>query len=212
MKIMFYDTETTGLPIWKEPSEHPNQPHLCQFTAVLIDDETMEELDHVDILIKPDGWTIPDEVIAIHGITTERALDVGVPEARASDEFLRLTKAADTVCAYGIPFDMRIMRIAMLRAGISKDACDLFGATLKTHCVMKQATPFAKVPPSDKMMATGRKTFKTPSLTEGVKALLGEDLEGAHDANVDVAATMRLYFHMNPPKGAVERDKPAAAE
>lgn len=28
MKLaLFYDTETTGLPLFSEPSEHPGQPH-----------------------------------------------------------------------------------------------------------------------------------------------------------------------------------------
>lgn len=196
-KIMLYDTETTGLPAWHSPSDHPDQPHLVQFSAVVFDGSPDREIAYVDLLIRPDGWIISDEVAELHGITHARAATDGQPENLAVAEYLRLTRMADVVCAFGISFDERMMRIAMLRSGMTKAACDALAATLKTHCVMKQATPLCKLPPSDKMMATGRKTFKTPNLTEAVRALLGEEIEGAHDARVDLYYTGRLYFHMN---------------
>lgn len=35
--ILFYDTETNGLPLWREPSNHPGQPHITQLAAELCD-------------------------------------------------------------------------------------------------------------------------------------------------------------------------------
>lgn len=32
-KIVFFDTEKTGLPIWNEPSDSEVQPHLTQIGA-----------------------------------------------------------------------------------------------------------------------------------------------------------------------------------
>jgi len=197
MRVMVFDTETTGLPLFSEPSEHPGQPHLVQYAATLFGPDR-QEINSINLIIKPDGWEISPEVAAIHGISHERALAEGVPEANAVAAFLAMTACADVVCAYGIPFDTRILRIAMLRAGKTKDECDLFAATLNKHCVQKQATPIVKCPPTDKMMAAGRKTFKTPTLTEAIMAILGEELPGAHDAAVDVAATAKIYFAMNP--------------
>ena len=58
---LFFDTETTGLPLFKEPSEHPDQPHLVQLAASLVDLDTRAVLSSIDVIVKPDGWTIPDE-------------------------------------------------------------------------------------------------------------------------------------------------------
>ena len=75
--ILFYDTKTTDLPLWREPSEHPDRPHIAQLAALLCLDGV--EIASLNAIVRPDGWTIPDEVAAIHGITTERAREEGVP-------------------------------------------------------------------------------------------------------------------------------------
>lgn len=38
--LCFWDTETQFLPLWKEPSEHPDQPHIVELAAVLVDTQT----------------------------------------------------------------------------------------------------------------------------------------------------------------------------
>lgn len=117
--VLFYDSETTGFPLFKEPSDDPRQPHLVQLGAILVDVDTREELEVVDLIIRPADWTIPDEAAAVHGITTERALAEGVPEAEALQELLRLWGAGETTpvlrVAHNEQFDARIIRIGMKR-------------------------------------------------------------------------------------------------
>ena len=36
MRLLMFDTETTGLPLWKDPSDHPDQPHLVQLALVAL--------------------------------------------------------------------------------------------------------------------------------------------------------------------------------
>jgi DNA polymerase III epsilon subunit-like protein len=91
MKLaLFYDTETTGLPLLKEPSEHPDQPHIVQLAACLVDLDTRNTIASMDVVVRPRGWTIPDDVAAIHGITTAHALDVGIPEEMAIDMLMAI--------------------------------------------------------------------------------------------------------------------------
>lgn len=59
--ILFYDTETTGLPNWKTPSGHYAVPHIVQIGALLVDVETKEVLKELDVIVKPEGWEIPKQ-------------------------------------------------------------------------------------------------------------------------------------------------------
>src|SRR5690242_2676017 len=117
MRLLAYDTETTGLPDWKQPSEGEQQPHLVEICGLLYDADSRELVDSYHTLIKPDGWTIPDDIAAIHGITTERAIAEGVPEAEALAKFLELHDRAELRVAHNQSFDARILRIAIKRFG-----------------------------------------------------------------------------------------------
>jgi len=44
------------------------------------------------------------------------------------------------------------------------------------------------------MIAAGRTNFKNPNLGEAYKFFTGKDLEGAHNAMVDVKACIEVYF------------------
>jgi DNA polymerase-3 subunit epsilon len=188
---LFYDTETTGLPLFKEPSEHPDQPHIVQLAAALVDLDTRNIINSIDLVIKPDGWTIPDAVAAIHGITTEHAMDVGVPAHMAIEMFLEMWGVKRTRIAHNEQFDARLVRIACMRhapqcADMWKDG--------KAECTAIMATPIVKAPPTAKMIAAGRNHYKTANLAEAVLHLTGKPLVNAHSAMADVTGCMDVYF------------------
>jgi DNA polymerase-3 subunit epsilon len=107
---------------------------------------------------------------------------------------------ADRIVGFSIDFDIRLMRIAMKRAGIPDDKLQLFADMVKAkkYDVKPKCTPICKLAPTPKMMATGRKNFKDPTLAEAVRGVLKEVMADAHDARADVVATQRLYVHLNP--------------
>ena len=189
---LFYDTETTGLPLFKEPSEDPRQPHLVQLAFKVVDPRTREALDAIDVIIKPDGWVIPDEAAAIHGITTERALDEGVPERKALGLLLDAWASCSVRVGHNEQFDARIIRIGLKRYG-EEAASDLWKAG-RAECTANQATPIVQLPPTEKMLRAGFNKFKTASLSEAHKFFTGRDLDGAHNAMVDVDGCMTVYW------------------
>ena len=190
--IIAFDTETNGLPLFSEPSSDPRQPHLVQIAAVLFEEDSRKTVATLDVVIRPDGWTIPDEVAAIHGITTERAAEVGVSEVTALSLFDELWKVADRRLAYNESFDARIMRIAYKRYRNDAEADAWKAGT--AICAARLATPIVKMPPTQAMVASGRRYPKMPKLSEAYQHFIGKPLDGAHSALVDVQACLAVYW------------------
>lgn len=192
--ILAYDTETTGLPLFDQPSEDPRQPHMAQIAAVLFEEKSRETVASIDVVISPSDWIIPEDVAAIHGITTERARQVGVQEATALSLFHELWKAAGKRLAFNEQFDARILRIAYKRYR-DEAAADAWKAGAAI-CAARLATPIMKMPPTAAMVATGRRHPKMPKLSEAFQYFTGKPLQNAHQAIVDVQACQEVYFRI----------------
>jgi len=189
---IFYDTETTGLPLWREPSEHPDQPHLVQLAAHLVDMENRQVIQSMDLIVRPDGWEIPPEVSAIHGITTEHAQAVGIREDTVLDLFTDLHDKCGVRIAHNESFDARIIRIGMKRCFDDEVAEKYKAGTSECTCIM--ATPIVKCPPTERMRAKNMSGYKKANLQEAYKHFFGEEFENAHSAIADVGACMSVYF------------------
>lgn len=198
---IFYDTETQGLPDFKAPSEAEHQPHIVQLAAALVDLYGRQITESMDVIVRPDGWVISAEVSAIHGITHEMAMDVGIPEKDAVEQFLALMRDTDAnaMCppfrqriAHNEQFDARIIRIALMRY-FGEELANEFRAA-PASCTMRAATQIVKAPPTEKMRAVGRHHFKNPNLGECVRHFFDRELKGAHNAMVDVQACIDVYF------------------
>lgn len=185
---LFYDTETTGLPLFKEPSEHPSQPHIVQLAACLVDLDTRKTIASIDVIIKPDGWTISDEVAAIHGITTEHAMDVGIPEEMAVRMLLAMW-GGRTLIGHNEAFDRRIVRIALKRLVDCQASYPGYVPLSETwkaaesHCTCQLARPHTKLEKN-----------KLPKLGEAYQHFMGKPLENAHSAMADVQGCIAVYF------------------
>lgn len=176
-QIVFFDTETTGFIKYGERSDHPDQPHLVQLAAVLYDLESKRVTQSIDLIIKPDGWFIPEGAAKVHGITTEYATKFGVSESSAVNIFLKLCDGRKRV-AYNVPFDKRIIRIATKRGFMSPVSNEWNDA--EYDCAMKRAREIM-----------GGKNKK---LAEAYKYFTGEDLQNAHTAMADTLACMEVYL------------------
>lgn len=192
--ILVYDTETTGLPDFKVRSSDPSQSHIVQLALLLLDDEG-REIKAESMIVKPDGWTIPPETTAIHGISQERAMDEGVHESDAVTAFLLMQGAAAIRVAHNESFDRRIMRIALTRLAMERDFIAAIEAR-PSYCTCNAATPIVKLPPTERMLNASFTGPKPPKLEECMRHFFGEDLPGAHDAPVDARACARLYLHL----------------
>lgn len=184
------DLETQGLFNFKLPADHPEQPRIVQIGGVYLDIDGLEPGASpvrriMNRLIKPDGWTIPAEATAIHGITTEMCEEKGVPIAAALDELMEMWATCAVFSSYGMQFDSKGIRGELRRAGRP----DCFGIRPEV-CLMQTATPICKLP-----RASGN-GFKFPKLREAVDMLLPKKPQAqAHDALSDAYDAARLYYH-----------------
>lgn len=196
MLILPLDTETTGIPLWREPSDDPRQPHLVDICALLYGDDGVL-IDSFEAMIRPDGWAIPSDVTAIHGITQEMAMDMGISERDALDGFMALHDLASLRVAHSSSFDDRILRIAIARYR-GKEAADAF-KTVPSYCTATKSRPILNLPPTEQQAT--KTSFKTrvPTVAEALLHFTGEELLNAHRARPDAEACARIYFAMNPP-------------
>lgn len=114
MKLLVFDTETTGLPLSREPaSKGPNNwPHLVSISWSVLDTDTNVELTHKSYIVYPDGWEIPSESTAIHGITTEEALNYGTKLIDVMRAFVQ--EPCDAWIAHNLEFDIGVIINAVL--------------------------------------------------------------------------------------------------
>lgn len=185
-QILFFDTETTGLPVWNEPSEGENQPHIVELAAKLVDLESREVIAELNTIIKPDGWVIPTEMTEIHGISTEKALAEGIAESEALSQFITMWRQSNFRVAHNESFDARIMRIAIKRY-LSEEVAEQWKAGEK-QCTGLITKPIMQMLPKNKF------GYKMPKLSEAYEHFTGKLLENAHRAMADVDACIAVYF------------------
>ena len=183
---LFYDTETTGFPVWKEPSDSPEQPYIVQLAALLVDLDTGHTVQSMNMIVQPDGWDIPDDVAEIHGITTEDAAAVGIPEPVVIRAFMEIWGNRMRV-AHNQSFDARIVRIATKR--YLDDAEIEAWKAGESECTGLLAKPIMQMPPK------GRFGWKMPKLSEAYEHFVGEPMPAgsAHTAMGDTEACLAVY-------------------
>ena len=122
MKILFFDTETTGLPLdFDEPYTNvKNWPRLVQLSWILEDTETKEVTEH-DFIIKPEGFIIPFAATKIHHISHGRAERNGKPIQSVLSKFELDILKADLLVGHNIEFDLNIVGAEFYRLKKDKE-------------------------------------------------------------------------------------------
>jgi len=178
-----YDWETTGLANFKAPPEDPSQPRGVQLGALLKDDDG-NVVSEINLIVKPEGFTIPEAAANVHGITTEKALKYGLSIKGVLKLFIALVKMSDLLVGHNQTYDDLVMRGELIRAGFTDDLA-LFQSKPR-YCTMQASTDILKIPGK-----YGKS--KWPNLQEAHKHFFGVGFDGAHDASADVRATDHVY-------------------
>ena len=184
--FLIYDTETTGLPknYNAPPTDTDNWPRMVQIAWQLHDKEG-KLIENKNFIVQPDGYDIPFNAVQIHGITTEKAMQEGLPLAEVVEEFRKVVAKAKVLGGHNLSFDQGIVGAEFVRLGLDYQEIELPIAD-----TMELSTEFCAIPGG----RGGR--FKSPKLEELHEVLFGYKFEEAHNASADVNATARSFMEL----------------
>jgi DNA polymerase III epsilon subunit-like protein len=194
MKVIVFDTETTGLPEDSFASFHESSkwPHIIQLSYITFDTETKEILEYTDRVVKLDpSVIITPGSIAIHQITREKSESQGIPITDVLIEFAKSIQTADVIVGHNIIFDKRIIIVELYRHGIKNCFYNKLGA-IPEYCTMKRTMDLCAIPKVNPK--TGKTYNKFPTLTELHSNLFGVAPKGTHNAIADVMICLRCYI------------------
>lgn len=178
-----YDTETTGFINKKDPNLDA-QPYVIQFAGILgeLNDGKYTEIARKDILIKP-PISIPYWASQVHHLYDIDVQDKE-PMKHQIDEIMDFMNQAEVLIGHNIEYDEDMMKLELRRY----EKLHLYNPT-QVLCSMKSTVDFCAL--------QGKwERFKYPKLGELYKKLFGEYFIGAHDAMVDVEATLKCFLEL----------------
>jgi DNA polymerase-3 subunit epsilon len=215
MKIIVFDTETSGLP--KSKLISPNTIHLwpfiVQFSYIIFDTETNVILKSYDAIVKVKPYNIiSKDSIKFHGITQDISELKGINIDKVLIEFMDDLENADMIVAHNIEFDLNMLRVEILR--LVQTDCDVsvrenmelcLAAIInknKLYCTMRESIDLCKI---EKENSRGT-YYKFPTLTELHKHLFNVEPKHLHNSFHDILCTIRCFIKMKYNQDVVEQN------
>ena len=196
MTTIIFDTETTGLPRnkWRTALQGPNNwPDLVSICWLVYDTdwELVRKEYHV---VRPEGWTIPAESSAIHGITQAVAAASGEPLAVVLGRFAEDLKTATRLVAHNMAFDKNVVQGAFKwRLGV--EPAPFWPAV--EFCTMEASRELMRLPWKSAQDPSKPVTYKPPRLSElWAHVFQGTPQPAAHNSEGDALATAAIYMRL----------------
>ena len=193
MKVLVYDTETTGLPIGRNPSIYNSKlwPHIVQLSYILYDTDKKKPLVSHDWIIKiPDDVEISEGSFKLHGISKDISKTEGVDIDVALDNFDICLSRADEVVGHNTQFDKKMVIVENIR---NRRDSGFKTYKNKEYCTMHNSKELCAI---KKKSSTGETYFKYPTQTELHKKLFNTIPNGVHNSWNDILICLRNYYKL----------------
>ena len=199
MKVIVFDTETTGLIPSRFPriaSNLEKYPYIVQLSYIVYDTDTHKILHEQDDIIRlPDDVEIPEDSIAVHGITKKLSKNRGIHIDSALEIFSLYVKQCQCVVANNIDFDMTMIDVECIRTGINYPFTSekIYYCTMnKTKDMCNIVRKFRNIGPNGQVRMESY--VKKPTLNELHVHLFKRSPKGLHDALIDVRVCLRCFL------------------
>jgi DNA polymerase III epsilon subunit-like protein len=191
MKILCVDLETSGLPPKgaNYETDFALFPYPVQIAWVITTDAKRLLIKNNHI-IRPDNWTIPVEASNIHGIDHDAAMQCGEDMLSVLRHLIWDCNHADKIIGHNLYFDLSIVKASLIRLGIKPENYEKQLDKEKRVDTMKQSINYMK------LAFKNGNGYKWPKLEELYFRLFNKPIDGAHNAMVDVNATLECYFEL----------------
>jgi len=199
MRILFFDTETNGLPPRDRStliSDVDKWPHIVQLAWQYWDFTDSEPvcLSSRCEIIKPSEtleWN--EESAAIHNISKTQALATGIPANELFAAFVETATNANIIVAHNLAFDRSILKAAIVRENPS--ASFLWWPS-HDYCTMENTKALCKLPSKSKFPKASD-PYKWPTLGELHTFLFGNnDGFKFHSADADVDCMVKCFLEL----------------
>lgn len=203
MRILVFDTETTGLPKSKiiSPETLHLWPHIVQFSYVIYDTEVNDIVETSDSIVKiNDDVFIPEEVIKIHGITNEISKNNGINIIFVLHNFFEHLKSVDLLVGHNISFDINMVKVELNRLIVENGTSiihrwnlDLLTNFENIYCTMKESIELCNITLVNRF---GKPYLKFPKLLELHTKLFETTPHNLHNSFNDILVTLRCFMKL----------------
>jgi DNA polymerase III epsilon subunit-like protein len=207
MRILVFDTETTGLPQTKilNPDTLNLWPTIVQFSYVIFDLSLNEIVESKDYIIKvPKNIEISEDSAKIHGITNEISSNMGILINEALNEFFYYLRKVDNIIGHNISFDLNMIKVELLRIiynqKLSAEQLKNYKYDLhyisnykNIYCTLQDSIKLCNIHAIDKF---GRPYLKYPKLIELHQKLFDSSPNNLHNSFNDILVTLRCFMKL----------------
>lgn len=193
MRVLFFDTETNGLPTGPRGSSNPHDwPAIVQLAWQVWDFPSYVHVSSASYILRPSPelvWNLGSQ--AFHQISKERAVAEGVDPAEALAAFRAVLDSCPFVVAHNLAFDKPVLGAEIQRRGLPPLLWPL-GRGGRECCTMIASKDYCRLP-----SPYGRGDYKYPKLSELHALLFGTKTAVAfHNAAEDVEATVQCFLRL----------------
>lgn len=214
MRVLIFDTETTGLPKTKIISHDTLQdwPYIVQLSYIIYDTERNQVIQIKDFIIKlNDTSFITPEATKINGITCKMSQN-GLAIEDVFENLFADIKNTQLLVAHNLDFDFNMCKVELLRLINNNNLSDIeknvykhylfqLTSSTKTFCTMKESIELCNIKALTKK---GESYTKFPKLVELYQTLFNETPNNLHNSLNDVLVTLRCFLRLQNDVDVIE--------